>query len=515
MTLTNKNYALLIDIASIQKYIFQSNKLSLNVGASYIVEKNLFSKNMLPKSDDCIGYRGGGNALFLFDTVEKRADFERTYRHRVLEQYPGVKVAVGTCDTFDGSRSGFQSSMKELHASLRKAKNHDHTNVHLPQHGLAGRCTLTGESQAESRRHGMDVSTAAYYKLDAADMSTRDYYDLVYEDHLGDWRFTNEIDQLGQPDTKSYVAIVHVDGNGIGNEFRNSESLAYTQELSAEVSRLASTIMEKIIIETVRIADEIRRRSHEKAFQGFSFKKDEEGKYYLPIRPILAGGDDFTFVCEGKLGVYLAEKMIQFIEAYEPELTEFSDDKQPRFNKACAGVAIVPTKFPFFKAYQLSEELCQKAKRASRADGGASYLSFMLFRRNTSKGLDELIDLQYTNVQIEKRIQGEGEKRVTVLHQAYGMSRHHGSSPWNRLMDQLQEFHTVDSWSNSRIMALRDVLYDSHDKRAYFTTLFNARKKDGATLSITGDTEIVLHDAIELYDFYPYFLIPMNAHETI
>ena len=78
--------------------------------------------------------------------------------------------------------------------------------------------------------------------------------------------------------------------------------------------------------------------------------KQGKGKYYLPFRPLVYGGDDVTFVCDGRLGLELAAI---YLQAFEKE-KDFT---------ACAGICVVKTHYPFARAYQLSEELCRKAKK--------------------------------------------------------------------------------------------------------------------------------------------------------
>lgn len=36
------------------------------------------------------------------------------------------------------------------------------------------------------------------------------------------------------------------------------------------------------------------------------FESDKNGRPYLPLRPLVFGGDDATFVCNGSIGVELA-----------------------------------------------------------------------------------------------------------------------------------------------------------------------------------------------------------------
>ena len=63
------NTAILFDTLSIQNYVFGSNKLKENLGASFLVEnvyKVLITKEKEQKLK--VGYIGGGNALVFIDS---------------------------------------------------------------------------------------------------------------------------------------------------------------------------------------------------------------------------------------------------------------------------------------------------------------------------------------------------------------------------------------------------------------------------------------------------------------
>lgn len=523
-----KKHALLFDVSSIQRYIFESNRLALNVGASYIIENNLFNKDRFKALGfDNIqpAYTGGGICLFLFDEKDQRDIFEVTFKKKVRKTFPGLKLISAQSDDFDVSHAGYRSSMSKIHGQLKSFKNFNHTEVSLPKSGIATSCVLTGEmALADKTSNKKHISREAEYKLDYASISSEKYYNNQYADILlKKWQFTNEIDQLGQPAEKSYIAVVHLDGNGIGNKFIHATSLEYTQGLSEAIKSLSRTVMKKLIAEVVQISQEIadkqkeitnddlslkdgRKKWNAEMIKSFNFSYDHsDKKYFLPIRPIIAGGDDFTFVCEGKLGLYLAEKLVEYIEEYE--FDEKFGLKDNRIT-ACAGVAIVPTKFPFFKAVNFAEELCQIAKKSC---AGQSYLSFLTYKRNTSKNLIELINTQY------RLDNGE------LLHTAYRLASSDDMSKGdeyeddytiNDLKNQLIEYHHEESWSMGRIMELRELLYTtdtniSHENMDYFVAKYNARKKNtqNVDLRITKENRILYHDAIELYDFYPQFLM--------
>ncbi|MDW8300382.1 MAG: hypothetical protein RML95_13710, partial [Anaerolineae bacterium] len=103
------------------------------------------------------------------------------------------------------------------------------------------------------------------------------------------------------------------------------------------------------------------------------FRPDDNQRTLLPIRPIVFGGDDTTFVCDGRIGVALA---VEYLRAFEHEAREDSQLKtllaQLKILEgltACAGVAIVKSHYPFARAYALSEDLCSEAKKFRRRVG--------------------------------------------------------------------------------------------------------------------------------------------------
>jgi hypothetical protein len=109
----------------------------------------------------------------------------------------------------------------------------------------------------------------------------------------------------------------------------------------------------------------------------------------LPVRPIILGGDDVTFVCDGKLGIYFAKI---FIEKFQQ--TSINGKNLT----ACAGVAIIKTKYPFYRGYWLAEDLCKNAKRKRKSDdewSDASVLDFHIALGGVAGTLDEIRRAHY------------------------------------------------------------------------------------------------------------------------
>ncbi|NTW03665.1 MAG: hypothetical protein HGA19_20725, partial [Oscillochloris sp.] len=152
---------------------------------------------------------------------------------------------------------------------------------------------------------------------------------------------------------RSYIAVVHADGNGMGKRFKaawkgctNREAIRSVRALSDAVNKAGEQALLGAFSQLVTDKGTLLRDQEEFANQK-----------YLPFRPIIYGGDDVTFVCDGRLGLGLAAA---FLSEFEYKTKDLPDKKGSL--SACAGIAIVKTRYPFRRAYDLSEALCKGAK---------------------------------------------------------------------------------------------------------------------------------------------------------
>lgn len=168
------------------------------------------------------------------------------------------------------------------------------------------------------------------------------------------------------------LAVVHVDGNGMGarcNQFYEGLSRTYLtgrgegkdEALLWEEFRKAvngfSTAIDRHFKEALskmyaRVRDSIKKGS----LQDLSLKTEKHSKeQYFPIRGIIASGDDICFVTDGRIGIECAAVFLE-------ELGKLTNDQDGKSYSASAGVTIIHAKYPFFRAYELAEGLCSKAK---------------------------------------------------------------------------------------------------------------------------------------------------------
>lgn len=389
----NHCVAALLDTVSIQDYIFQSNQLKENIGASFLVDNiydtlldktiqddlkisdfdltlwrkkpeiPVFTQN--PRFD--VGYIGGGNALLFFQDNGKAVEFIKAWTRDLLVYTPGITTAVACDETFD--LDDFHASKQKLLRQLRKNKGRYIPDTLMPSHGMTAECKHSGLSanidilnpQGEIEY----VSASTYAKIEAAENAQKEIRNK-YLDILGnDFDFIADIGKLGQKEGEdSHIAIVHIDGNDMGDRFNAANTLPETRTLSIEVDKATKQAFRHVIKHIIAHFSDFKNAAE------FKISK-EDGKDVLPIRSIVLGGDDVTFVCDGRLGLYFAKL---FIEAFQDQEVNGKKDLT-----ACAGIAIIKTKYPFSRGYTLAEALCKHAKDVRKENGDmCSYLDFHL-----------------------------------------------------------------------------------------------------------------------------------------
>jgi len=502
--------AVQIDTSSIQKYVFLSNKLKENVGASYIVKKiyedelkealekifnqsvNLFAwkknpnKIYIENDGDIhfeIGYFGGGNALILFREREKTSNFIREFTKLLLKRYPSLYVFFGVINDFN--LSAFNSSMKKLHQSLKQNRNKFFPNTTLAKYGFTADCPRTNESAEAFRDQDNNiVSSIVKVKLDAAERATNDLKNVLKDILQDKYTITNDVEKFGQKVKDiNYISIVHIDGNKIGVRFQQCRTLAEIRELSISVELATETAFKETVKEVInRIENETISKKN-----GFNLE-EENGRIILPLRPIIMSGDDITVVCEGRLGFWLAETFTKRIIT-----KQVSDGK---YLSACCSTAIFKTKYPFYRAYRMAKYLVDKAKKTSRDNDDSSYIDFFVSYGGWT-----------------------GEAIRESYYQAIAGNLHFG--PYKIDGDRQREINHIDNLKEvikglkklpkNKVMELRDILHKDEKHSEMFMRELSAR---GHILpTIAGINEIWMEgnygkitpyfDAIELMEFYP------------
>lgn len=540
--------ALLFDTRSIQRYIFSGNRLRTNVGASYIVDrvffdvliddvlKKIFPNEDFPSGKDawepsrdaetpwevmnscCVAYIGGGNALLLFNQSEKdnRVEVVKNFTRKLLVERPGLKVgvALGKLEVIDGELN--QEDIAALYRELKNNQNKIFPAVNVPYNGLTLSCEINGESAnfygklgtGDAKFYSQEVAVKSKF-ADDANRDLKNRFDEIFalknfSERMSDYNFLFEVDKLGQKEGENYFAIVHVDGNNMGLKFRTCKSLIERRKLSREIRRKTEGAFADLLIKVIRM----------KISGGFGDSLNL-AENFLPIRPLIIGGDDVTFLCPANVSLLFTKTLIENLNVETPDnAPEHLTEKISRHMDACAGIAILPTKYPFFRGYELAEQLCDSAKKSMRNLAkeknwseeqilrGSSWLDFAILHGEQAPTLQQIREKEYRGARGNLHF---GSYRLCNENAEYKRDRLHNLE---NLISCTVQFSYV--MANNKVKELRGILQRSADDAQKFLRQLHYQRQDlphipdwdnfTQDLWHNGTTPYV--DAIELMDFY-------------
>ncbi|AGF53621.1 unknown protein (plasmid) [Synechocystis sp. PCC 6803] len=386
-------FLVLIETSGNQHFIFSTNKLRENIGASELTylatteilfqgvdrvfQTNYYdqwsdtnSLNFLadsklnPAIDDPknnadieILLATSGKAIALVKEEGKAKQLIKEVTKQALINAPGLEIGgiYVNCNWQD--KLGVAKAVKEAHKQfeVNRAKRAG-ANGRFLRLPIAAGCSVS-ELPASDFDYNADgdkipVSTVSKVKRETAKSAKKRLRSV-------DGRLVNDLAQLEKSfDELDWLAVVHADGNGLGQILLSLEKYIgeQTNRNYIDKYRRLSLALDNCTINAFKMAIAV-------------FKEDSK-KIDLPIVPLILGGDDLTVICRGD---YALEFTREFLEAFEGQ-TETHDDikviAQKAFGvdrlSACAGISIIKPHFPFSVAYTLAERLIKSAKEVKQ-----------------------------------------------------------------------------------------------------------------------------------------------------
>ncbi|RLC85656.1 MAG: hypothetical protein DRI37_07760, partial [Chloroflexi bacterium] len=224
---------LLVEASGIQNYIFGSNQLAQNIGASELVRRATEDWGEELTTPEQRVYTGGGNAMLRFDTEAQADNFARKLTRKALEQAPGLQLVVARQKYQEGELR--QTHQKTLREKLAQRKLNRRPSTPLLGLGVTAACMYTSAPAVEVCEEQL-ISAEVRAKLNMKDAG-KDYLKgrLPQVEEAG-YDFVDNFDDFGTKGESSYLAVIHTDGNRMGERIQTlgekaSNDKAYIQAL--------------------------------------------------------------------------------------------------------------------------------------------------------------------------------------------------------------------------------------------------------------------------------------------
>lgn len=489
------------DVSGIQSYIFATNRLRENVGASYNVSNVL--NQLLPDAiretaasgsgsaavtewkevkdgrflsanhqeiDAEILYIGGGNAVVIYKDEIIYNKASRLFAIKIAEQCQGITV-VSACVNMG---EDYSNDMEQLNQELAVIKRKMKREVLLSPYPIVEQDSSYGIPVTHrlplKENDSPDISTVQYQKYMASNMITKD--------NPGCWHYAIEMEELiRERGVDSYVAVVHIDGNGMGELVNASlrENRAYEDAVPA-IRKLSSRI------------SKVNEDACENMVSALAKASDREP---LPFRPLIMDGDDLTFICGAQYG-------LPAVEAYLRRLLQLADKSLPV--SACAGIAFVHSHFPFRIAYQIAEDCCANAKKCwyeGRAENSAAgYLDF------------HVVQGAYVKEMKEQREKVKERIRPFRVAKEEDLTRPDSIDCFNRILGRMADEREDKKWPRSRLKKLYEAYLKGPDEVELLKREFSSRGYEISELAgcFAGDFDAAnpsgIFDSLEVMDLY-------------
>jgi hypothetical protein len=361
-----------IETSGNQSFIFSTNKLRENVGASELIWRiGQFAAAAAARPGCQTIIATSGKATILAPDEDTARAIVREVTSKAVREAPGVEVHAAITP-FDPAGEPLRDALARVrreHESLRGTLPSPATRfMRLP---CVADCSTSGLPAAMPHRdfHGPARRTGASDLRSAVSQAKW----IAAEEGIkrlaeaaGDARVMRTIADLETLEDSSldWLAVIHADGNGLGELLMHFDQIV---ERAAPGSGWEAHA--RLLREFSEALDTCTRAAFAEAVRNVGDAPGARSKGgMLRLVPLVLGGDDLTVVCDGRIAVAFAR---EFLERFERktavgrvgELSALRPGAASPGLSACAGVAIVKPHFPFHAAYELAEDLLSSAKQ--------------------------------------------------------------------------------------------------------------------------------------------------------
>lgn len=369
------------DLRAIQSYIFRVPRLKYIVGGSAIVDR--FDRTTVPELvrglEASIVFAAGGKGAVHCENETAAATVQKRLLHEAHRL--GLDIRFGVASTFRDAAHGA-----------------DKLYPFVPELCDGHPCEMSGLYPVSNEVQGGTHGTVRRRIFDRSEETFR-HFERRIEAEKPDfgpglagrgYRFLNStdpIDAQGRPDPEGRAgraalgrdrwAVICMDGNDMGRQFREAEKLAgadltgWIREMSGALDRCAIAAAVKGIERAVRLWSKDKSNAQIDACEC-------DGDVILPVRPLVVGGDDIIVLCH-------AAYAFDFVKAATEAWASRAEEEARKFGRRgeltlwpatgnritiSSGVLFAPASLPIHAAVPYAEALLASAKHVGR--GGQS-----------------------------------------------------------------------------------------------------------------------------------------------
>ena len=456
-------FVYLFEAKSIQSYLFQSGKLKDVISASERLDRlidnhpssvlaNVIDQCQLDtdlltphttQHDQQISFvRCKGGAFYAWSQSKAPLrQLRATWTLTVQQLFPGLTFCDALCKD-----ASLQQALQQGHAALAAARNLPRPHYPLstapcvasPRTGLAA-----VPLSAAARREIGPQANEAEQRIDLdTELHRQCYRFLGLRDSLLLQKFSANTDlpadlqfpldtnnfyntQTEQTDAADLrdLALIHIDGNGLGKQLRALRKALENQpdDVFSTAFRQFSDALAKA---TERAAAKATQWLYETQLEQVKQQNQQNQQNplknasvtFLAMRPLVLGGDDITLLCRADLALGYATRFCRAFQTYSKEqlkglharYLKGSADLLP-YLTASGGILYHKANHPFMQCHHLVEGLCSEAKTVTKATPAALPAALSFYR--ISKALAE--DIRVLRAQSQQWL-CEGELQGTL-----------------------------------------------------------------------------------------------------
>lgn len=480
-------YLSIYDISGIQKFIFATSKLREQVGGSSIVHNILYE--LLPEvlgekkkngdwswkenkklfhfdgKDYNIVYIGGGNAMVLYENysvmMRKTGEMEKEV---LLLTGCELKLchAFIELDSDENKNKNYADLYNELMKRLAVVKNTPSEIKLASGFAINEYHPVTLEPITL-----VDVNDKKKVYGVANHITKREAFHKDKEVGFEGLAFANQFEQFRNQDRKSFVAVVHIDGDSMGKQIQKvMNEIGATPNLEESMLKMRDISMAigSLYIETMKMS-----------LENFYIQdKEQEAKKELAFRKIISDGDDITFIIS-------AENAFDFVEEFMRNLHIVSKEnhvlKEYDFKvSASAGIVFVHDKYPFDEAYDLAEQLCKSAKSVKKdRDDEYKHISSMDFHivsGGIRTGIEAFRAMNYKKINTVN-----GSNLLNI--RPYFFDDEFYPNSYNSFKKLRKEIKAPNSIARSKLKGLRNAYGEGYEIATSYYEFILSREKQG------------------------------------